>query len=390
MSRYHAYLNKAVAILKAYKGQEPFSLFVKQQFSLDRKMGSTDRKWVRHYCYCFFRLGKALPLLPTEERVLLGIFLCSKKADPLLALQKPQWNEQIESKIEEKLDRLSDDHGDLLQNAFPYGDLLSTVLDKQRWPLSLWEQPSLFIRLRPGREQQVRSALQEQGIFFEPIGAQALSLPATTSLNSWPGLNRDFVIQDLSSQRIASMLTALPGSATQKVWDCCAGSGGKSILAIDTLGPVVLTMSDKRKTILQQLQHRLSQAEITDYRSFELDLTKLLPSYFDDTFSLVWADVPCSGSGTWSRTPEQLYFFEPSSIDTFQQLQRSILRNALTRLQPGGYLLYSTCSVFVQENEAQVTWLEQEMGLRCVQQQLFDGSTQQADTLYAALLQRSH
>jgi 16S rRNA (cytosine967-C5)-methyltransferase len=232
--------------------------------------------------------------------------------------------------------------------------------------------------------------LQEQGIFFEPIGAQALSLPATTSLNSWPGLNRDFVIQDLSSQRIASMLTALPGSATQKVWDCCAGSGGKSILAIDTLGPVVLTVSDKRKTILQQLQHRLSQAEITDYRSFELDLTKLLPSYFDDTFSLVWADVPCSGSGTWSRTPEQLYFFEPSSIDTFQQLQRSILRNALTRLQPGGYLLYSTCSVFVQENEAQVTWLEQEMGLRCVQQQLFDGSTQQADTLYAALLQRSH
>jgi 16S rRNA (cytosine967-C5)-methyltransferase len=75
-------------------------------------------------------------------------------------------------------------------------------------------------------------------------------------------------------------------------------------------------------------------------------------------------------------------------VADFQSIQRTLLQNALTRLLPGGYLLYSTCSIFAQENESQVDWLEQKMGLRCVQQQLFNGAAQQADTLYAALLQR--
>ncbi len=351
-------------------------------------MGSTDRKYVRHYCYCYFRMGKALPLLATDERVLIGVFLCSKKSDPLLALQKPAWNEQVENTVVAKLDQLFDSYGDLLQQAFPYRALLSAALDKDNWPLSLWEQPSLFIRLRPGKEQQVMSALQEQGIFFEPVEEQTLSLPATTSLSSWPGINRDFVIQDLSSQRIGSLLTELRTVAIKSIWDCCAASGGKSILATDTLGPIPITVSDKRSSILQQLQHRLTQALLTDYRSFELDLTKPLPSHFDGTFSLIWADVPCSGSGTWSRTPEQLYFFSDTTLFDLQSLQRSILHTALSRLQPGGYLLYSTCSVFAQENEVQVAWLEKEEGLCCVRQQLFDGSALRADTLYAALLQK--
>jgi 16S rRNA (cytosine967-C5)-methyltransferase len=122
----------------------------------------------------------------------------------------------------------------------------------------------------------------------------------------------------------------------------------------------------------------------------EIDLTKQLPSSFRDTFSLIWADVPCSGSGTWSRTPEQLYFFDKGTLTRFKELQRSILQNALQRLRPGGYLLYSTCSVFATENEQQVVWLEDEMGLSCLEQQLFDGSAQHADTLYAALLQKRH
>ncbi|NDF97658.1 MAG: Fmu (Sun) domain protein [Chitinophagia bacterium] len=372
-----------------YKGQEPFSVFCKQQFSLDRRMGSTDRKWVRHYCYCFFRMGNALRALPIEERMVTGLFLCGKKEDPLLALLRPAWNQRITSSLTEKLAFLSEALPGLVQAIFPYEDLLSKPLAGTNWPLSLLEQPLLFIRLRPGKEQQVIEALQAQSILFEQVGERSLALPATTSLSSWPGLNRDFVIQDLSSQRIGSMLSALPASATKKIWDCCAASGGKSILTIDTLGAVSLTVSDKRKTILQQLHRRFVQAEITDYSAIEIDLTQPVPSSFSDTFSLIWADVPCSGSGTWSRTPEQLYFFQDASLNGFTKLQRDILQTALSRLQPGGYLLYSTCSVFAQENEEQVAWLEKESGLRCIQQQLFDGSAQQADTLFAALLQRS-
>ena len=344
-------------------------------------------------------MGKAMRSLSTEERVLVGLFLCGKKEDPLLALLRPLWNQHISRSVTEKITVLGEianapSDAEVLstveQEIFPYSDLLSKSLATSNWALSLLEQPLLFIRLRPGKEQQVIEALEAQSISFEQVGERSLALPATTSLNSWPGINRDFVIQDLSSQRIGSMLSALPASATENSWDCCAASGGKSILALDTLGPLSLTVSDKRKTILQQLHRRFAQAQITDYKTIEIDLSRPIPSSFSDTFSLIWADVPCSGSGTWSRTPEQLYFFEQPSLATFKSLQQAILRTALTKLRPEGYLLYSTCSVFAQENEEQVAWLENEMGLCCVQQQLFDGSAQQADTLYAALLQRPH
>ncbi len=416
MSRYHAYLKKAVAILEAYKGQEPFSLFVKQQFSLDRKMGSTDRRWVRHYCYCYFRLGKALPHLSISDKILIGLFLCSKKEDPLLALERPMWNDRISADLAEKAGLLYDEaatklvpndtglpaplvtvltdevrlaaYTRLLQEVFPCQELFSESLKDSDWVLSLFEQPALFIRLRPQKELQVVEALQAQAITYEQITPQTLSLPATTSLSSWPGLNRDFVIQDLSSQRIATLLSSLPGYAQKKMWDCCAGSGGKSILANDMLSEISITVSDKRASILRQLKQRFSQAELSNYRSYEIDLARTLPSSFTEEFPFIWADVPCTGSGTWSRTPEQLYFFDVAAVADFQSIQRTLLQNALTRLLPGGYLLYSTCSIFAQENESQVEWLEQKMGLRCVQQQLFNGAAQQADTLYAALLQR--
>ncbi len=358
-------------------------------------MGSTDRRWVRHYCYCFFRMGKAFPHSPLSDKILMGLFLCSKKEDPLLALERPLWNSQIFASVAEKTVLLDTEKATslpacnpMLSAVFPYHDRLSISLKESKWAESLFEQPALFIRLRPGKEQQVIGALQGQAISFTQVSSHALSLPATTSLSSWPGLNRDFVIQDFSSQRIASLLSLLPVYAQKEMWDCCAGSGGKSILAVDTLGPLRLVVSDRRETILRQLRQRFAQAELSDYRAYEIDLSRPLPASFTGQFPFIWADVPCSGSGTWSRTPEQLYFFDDSSIAAFQEVQRTLLTNALSRLAPGGFLLYSTCSVFAEENEAQVAWLEEKRGLRCVQQQLFDGSTQHADTLFAALLQR--
>ncbi len=77
VSRYHSYLNSATAILKQYGGDEPFASFLRKHFAANKKYGSKDRKQISHLCYCFFRLGKMAMDLPTSERILLGLFLCS-------------------------------------------------------------------------------------------------------------------------------------------------------------------------------------------------------------------------------------------------------------------------------------------------------------------------
>src|SRR6202012_5618700 len=63
------------------------------------------------------------------------------------------------------------------------------------------------------------------------------------------------------------------------------------------------------------------------------------------TADLVLADVPCTGSGTWGRTPEELCFFNPASILRYSTMQQQILTHIVPNLAPGAWLIYSTCSV---------------------------------------------
>ena len=174
----------------------------------------------------------------------------------------------------------------------------------------------------------------------------------------------------------------------QKVWDCCAASGGKSILIHDLYPEAKLTVSDIRKTILINLAKRFQQAGITGYRSIVADLTNSKLPITHSSFDLIVCDAPCTGSGTWSRTPEQLYFFDEQKIVYYSNLQQKISGEAARYLKSGGYFLYITCSVFKKENEEVIKKLQIDGGLKLVKMELLKGYEQKADTLFAALLQK--
>jgi 16S rRNA (cytosine967-C5)-methyltransferase len=171
------------------------------------------------------------------------------------------------------------------------------------------------------------------------------------------------------------------------VWDCCAGSGGKSIMAYDLNPAIDLVVSDVRESILANLKKRFEIAGIKNYRSLILDLANgnTQHSIINNQSSIIIADVPCSGSGTWSRTPEQMFYFDAGKIDEYAAIQKKIVSNIIPHLQPGGQLLYITCSVFKKENEELVNYLKEKFHLLLLKMELLKGYKQKADTMFVAL-----
>jgi 16S rRNA (cytosine967-C5)-methyltransferase len=404
MSRYHSYLNSAKEILGKYTGEEPFAAFLKKYFAANKKFGSRDRKQVAHLCYCFFRLGKmskglskgVLPDLlekidlPLEEKTLLGLFLCSTEPDEILQQLKPEWNEKTHLSFEEKCSMINDQYSIL--NLFPWQKELSKEIDTEKFSNSFLIQPDLFLRIRPSFEKAVRIKLLSAGIAFEEINNSCLSFPNATKLDEIIELDKEAVVQDYSSQKIGDFLklTINNYKLPIRIWDCCAASGGKSILAKDVLGEIDLTVSDVRENILANLRKRFEKAGIKKYRSFEVDLSNKNAQHpiFNIKYSIIIADLPCTGSGTWSRTPEQLYFFNEKKIDEYAALQKKIVSNVIQHLQPGGYLLYITCSVFKNENEEVVDFIKEQYNLTEIKMELLKGYAQKADSMFAALLQK--
>ena len=386
MSRYHSYINSAKEILRLYGGEEPFSSFLKKYFSANKKFGSKDRKQVAHLCYCFFRLGKAVMNTSIEEKILTALFLCSDKPNEVLAALKPGWDEKCELPLNEKL--LIINSTLVVSEIFPWKTELSKGMDHANFCKSFLIQPDLFLRLRPDKGDFVKQKLNRAGIQFAMLSNSCIALPNASKVDEIIDLDAEAVIQDYSSQRTGYFIkTEISDHKSEvSVWDCCAGSGGKSIMIYDMDPKVELTVSDKRESILANLKKRFERAGIVNYNTLITDLAISDFQLLTNNFQLIVADVPCTGSGTWSRTPEQLYYFNEKKIEEYAELQKKIVSNVIHNLQPGGALIYITCSVFVKENEEVVTYIKENFQLELKQMEILTGYDKKADSMFVAVL----
>jgi 16S rRNA (cytosine967-C5)-methyltransferase len=142
-----------------------------------------------------------------------------------------------------------------------------------------------------------------------------------------------------------------------------------------------------RETSLGNLQERFALADLKAYQKKVIDLLQdndqILHHY---EFDGILLDAPCSGSGTWGRTPEMLYFFEEYKIANYTKLQKTIAENVVKYLKPGKPLIYMTCSVFKQENEEVVQHLLQNFPLKLEAMELIKGYQNKADSMFVARL----
>ncbi len=388
MSRFHSYINNACKILEQYKGDTPFSIFIKQFFSKEKKIGSTDRKQISGLCYNYFRAGHALRKKINADTLISATFLCSKEKSLLIKNLKPEWEENINATIEEKINFLNVDID--LVPLFPFRDELNGKINFDQFSRSLLVQPDLFIRIRPIHITDVTDKIKKAGIPFTQVTNSCIKYPQGTDVEKFLALDKEIVIQDYNSQLVLNYLIEHSNEFTSindlSIWDCCAASGGKSILLKDILPrSFKLTVSDIRTAIIANLQQRFKRAAIKDYRHFITDMSKPLNISINEKFDIIICDAPCTGSGTWSRTPEQLYFFNPSSISEYSTLQKTIASNIVPHLKKNGLLFYITCSVFKQENEAVTNYIRQELKLELIKMKNLWGYEKKADSMFVAV-----
>lgn len=160
----------------------------------------------------------------------------------------------------------------------------------------------------------------------------------------------DLRIQDEASQLVGELAALNAGRA---VLDACAAPGGKTAILAERNPEAALTAMDVSAARLRITERRLpwNEGRREPVRWVPGDATLLAPG---PVYSAVLCDMPCSGTGTLGRNPEIRHRLNEAALGRQAERQRAILHAALKTLQPGGRLVYSTCSLEPEENEAVV------------------------------------
>lgn len=152
-------------------------------------------------------------------------------------------------------------------------------------------------------------------------------------------------LQDAASQRAVQMV---PVAAGARVLDYCAGGGGKALAFADRHGADIFA-HDIAPARMADLPDRAARAGVV--------ITRLAPDQVADhaPYDVVFCDAPCSGSGTWRRSPDAKWRLTRDRLDALCAIQNDVIARAATLVAPQGLLAYATCSVLQDENDAVVT-----------------------------------
>lgn len=362
-------------IISTYRGEFPLAHFIRNYCKHHPKLGSRDRKMLNDMAFSWYRCSKGVA---GSDIIDVQHFEATMKAC-LQICSHTHIIERLFTETPATEAPLFDVNGLFTQDL-----ALSAGIAREEWLRSILKQPALFIRIRKNEDLIVK-ALYEHEIPFTFISETCLSLPNGAKIDELL-LSESYVVQDASSQLTGEYFNP---QKSETWYDACSGAGGKSLLLKDMEPSVQLTVTDVRESILHNLKERFRQYNITApmaYVTNVFDKDKLDKTLGARRFDNIICDVPCSGSGTWARTPEQMYFFDPATLNKFLSLQSTIAINVSRFLKPGGKLIYITCSVFKEENENVVEKIVAATGLKVQQTQLINGIKNKADSMFVTVM----
>jgi 16S rRNA (cytosine967-C5)-methyltransferase len=232
-----------------------------------------------------------------------------------------------------------------------FGDAVDAEMAAMGEPASL----DLRVNLLKGTREQALAALAAEGIAAEPtpLSPWGLRAEGRRLVTSGPAFQSGLVeIQDEGSQLVALMVGANPG---MRVADWCAGAGGKTLaLAMTMANKGQIVACDVSEPRLEGAVRRLRRAGVHNVERHLIAAGDKWAKRRAESFDRVLVDAPCTGTGTWRRNPDARLRLAERDLAELVPKQASILEAASRLVRKGGRLVYATCSVLVEENEAQV------------------------------------
>ncbi len=211
------------------------------------------------------------------------------------------------------------------------------------------------VNLLKSDRETARRALWAEGIAAEPtpLSPIGLRLKKRAPLSGLAAFKAGlFEVQDEGSQLAALMAGPRPG---MRIVDFCAGAGGKTLaLAAGMANRGKLVACDVSAYRLERAAHRLRRAGVgnVERRALSSEHDKWIKHHARG-FDRVFVDAPCLGTGTWRRNPDAKWRAQPNDLDELVERQQQILQSASRLVRPGGRLIYATCSLLQEEDEAQ-------------------------------------
>jgi 16S rRNA (cytosine967-C5)-methyltransferase len=228
-------------------------------------------------------------------------------------------------------------------------------LEREMAALNAAASIDLRVNLLKAERETARRALAAEGVAAEPTpwSPVGLRLAARVPLGSLAAFKEGLVeVQDEGSQVTALLADARPG---MRVVDFCAGAGGKTLaLAAGMANRGKLVACDVSAHRLERAVRRLRRAGVgnAERRVLTSERDKWVKRHAGG-FDRVLVDAPCLGIGTWRRNPGDKWRVTPEDLADLIVRQQEILRGAARLVRPGGRLVYATCSVLREEDEAQ-------------------------------------
>lgn len=368
---------------KVVRSRLPSDRVIQDFYRERRYLGSHDRRWITEHLYAIVRnfiLFREISRLCIEHPHPVHVFLVGEivssgmKSEELERAYRALWESYQMSGLKMDLASFCDcvcgRFGEIKQSAgvdpllYSFPDFFVEMLPEKirgesvQLMIALNTEARVCIRVDTNRmlRDEVIRAFAEEGVKVEParFSPVGVYLPKRINLNNNLLYRQGIIeVQEEASQLVGLLINP---KKDEIIVDACAGAGGKSLeiaaLSQGKCKVYSLDVDDSRLRNLATRTRRSGYESVLPIRVSDNDLGEA--SALVDTADKVVVDAPCSGSGTIRRNPDKKFRLTKESVEKYSHYQSTLLAKYADLVKVGGMLVYSTCSIFSDENSGVV------------------------------------